>query len=95
MTRRKPPTVHTNIEPWHLRGMRDEAFAVIREMNEADRSATAALEVARLMLGWAESLSKREMTWAVRQAWGRAAVKWRELIPNVEAAAERERGAIH
>jgi hypothetical protein len=48
---RKPPTVQTAIEPWDLRRMRDEAFAVLAAMNEADRSATAALEVARLMLG--------------------------------------------
>jgi hypothetical protein len=95
MMLRKPATVHTVIEPWHLRRMRDEAFAVIAAMNEADRSATGALEVARLMLGWAEYLSKREMTWAVRQAWGRAATALRELIPNVEAAAEGEGGTVH
>ncbi len=89
---RKPPT--TNIEPWDLRRMRDEAFAVIRELVD-DGSAVAALEASRLMLSWCEYLSKREMTWAERQAWGRAAAAWRELMPNVEAAAEEERGAIH
>lgn len=91
----KPWTVQTRIDPWHLRAISAEAFAMIAAMNEADRSAAAALEVARLMLGWCEYLAKGERTWADRQAWGRAAARCRAVIPNVEAAAERERGALH
>lgn len=68
---------------------------MLAAMNEEDRSATMALEVARLMLSWADYLAKRAMTWRERQAWARAAVAWRELIPNIEAAAELERVTVH
>jgi hypothetical protein len=91
----KPWTVQTNVEPWDLRGIRDEAFAMIAAMNEADRSAIAALEVSRLMLGWCEYLAKRERTWADRQAWAGKAARLRAVIPNVEAAAAEERYALH
>jgi hypothetical protein len=95
MRLRSPPTVHTNVQPWHLRQWRDEAFAVLAEWNEIDRSAAGALEVARLVLNWCEYLARRDFPSSARQAWSRAAEAIRELLPDIEDAAEAERGSVH
>jgi hypothetical protein len=95
MILRSPPTVHTRIEGWDLRRIAHEAFAMLAAMNEEDRSARRALEVARLMLGWAEYLARRDFPSAMRQSWAFAAEAMRELIPNIEAAAELERVTLH